>query len=236
MAHLSHPVSHRNLPSTVASCSREILSDRKQARRWRSKSTKDVSTQLRTRRRSKRKTGWISSYQCIRFSVEGSSESSLECKSVYRRQHKEGPINDLWTDLTLQTDKCNNQLIIVEARKEWRGGGSTQTRTFYTTRMSLALNESASTSNPELMSVADESMAVTLGSRMSLPSVLNSLPLRSDKNDIRHPTPNSRRHRDAHPEYGCSDDHVISYILTRTKFRAYSLSCHASLDLVEDTS
>ncbi|EKG20818.1 hypothetical protein MPH_01852 [Macrophomina phaseolina MS6] len=76
---------------------------------------------------------WTSFYHCIRFPLHRPVKEALEVNTrVYRRQHAEGPINDSWTDLTLQVDERTNLLQIVEARREWRNGGSKQERTFYT--------------------------------------------------------------------------------------------------------
>ncbi|KAL1649179.1 hypothetical protein SLS58_001753 [Diplodia intermedia] len=76
---------------------------------------------------------WTSFYHCIRFPLHRPVKEEVQVNTrVYRRQHAEGPINDSWTDLGLQVDEKTNKLQIVEARREWRNGGSKQERTFYT--------------------------------------------------------------------------------------------------------
>lgn len=87
---------------------------------------------------------WTSFYHCIRFPLHRPVKEEVQINTrVYRRQHAEGPINDSWTDLGLQVDEKTNRLQIVEARREWRNGGSKQERTFYTREITFPLRPSA---------------------------------------------------------------------------------------------
>lgn len=79
---------------------------------------------------------WTSFYHCIRFPLNSPCKALLEKtenKSMWRRQHQEGPIDDRWTNLQLDKDENSGQLRIVEARKEWYLGSSRSQRTYYTT-------------------------------------------------------------------------------------------------------
>ncbi|KAN0112859.1 hypothetical protein V8E51_005810 [Hyaloscypha variabilis] len=79
---------------------------------------------------------WTSFYHCIRFPLNSPCKALLEKtenKSMWRRQHQEGPIDDRWTNLSLDEDESSGQLKIVEARKEWYLGSSRSQRTYYTT-------------------------------------------------------------------------------------------------------
>jgi hypothetical protein len=79
---------------------------------------------------------WTSFYHCIRFPLNSPCKALLEKtenKSMWRRQHQEGPIDDRWTNLRLDEDESSGQLRIVEARKEWYLGSSKSQRTYYTT-------------------------------------------------------------------------------------------------------
>ncbi|KAE8452747.1 hypothetical protein EG329_013019 [Mollisiaceae sp. DMI_Dod_QoI] len=79
---------------------------------------------------------WTSFYHCIRFPLSSPCKELLEKtenKSMWRRQHQEGPIDDRWTNLRLVEDESTGELKIVEARKEWYLGSSKSQRTYYTT-------------------------------------------------------------------------------------------------------
>lgn len=81
---------------------------------------------------------WTSYYHCWRISLEQGSQSPwlhkrcpVRHKRVWRRQHREGVINDNWTDLSLHKDEKTGIVTIVEARKEYLGFSSEAVRTFY---------------------------------------------------------------------------------------------------------
>ncbi|KAF2140525.1 uncharacterized protein K452DRAFT_351784 [Aplosporella prunicola CBS 121167] len=156
---------------------------------------------------------WTSFYHCIRFPLNNPVKEACEIKKdVYRRQHKEGPINDSWTDLSLQVDEATNSLRIIEARREWLDGGSKQLRTFYT-------HESV----PLLpLLPLDDPLARTIGSG----------------NNPHYAPERPRLYRHTHPEHSHSDNTRIfpEFILSKTKFKAYNHSCGAFLDLVEDAN
>ena len=79
---------------------------------------------------------WTSFYHCVRFPLDSPCKALLEKtvnKSMWRRQHQEGPIDDRWTSLSLDVDESTGELKIVETRKEWYLGGSKSQRTYYTT-------------------------------------------------------------------------------------------------------
>lgn len=74
---------------------------------------------------------WTSYYHCYRFPLHEPTCGRLQREKIYRRQHREGPINDSWTDLGLHKDERTGDLFITECRREWKAGVSTQQRTFY---------------------------------------------------------------------------------------------------------
>ncbi|KAF7947079.1 uncharacterized protein EAE97_004328 [Botrytis byssoidea] len=79
---------------------------------------------------------WTSFYHCIRFPLASPCEGLTERtknESMWRRQHEEGPIDDRWTNLRLDTDENTGELRIIESRKEWYHGASRSQRTYYTT-------------------------------------------------------------------------------------------------------
>jgi hypothetical protein len=79
---------------------------------------------------------WTSFYHCIRFPLNSPCKALLqktENKSMWRRQHQEGPIDDRWTSLRLDQDETTGELKIVESRKEWYLGSSRSQITYYKT-------------------------------------------------------------------------------------------------------
>ncbi|TVY64190.1 hypothetical protein LSUE1_G008059, partial [Lachnellula suecica] len=79
---------------------------------------------------------WTSFYHCVRFPLDSPCEELKEKTNnndMWRRQHQEGPIDDRWTFLRLDTDESTGDLRIVESRKEWYLGASRSQRTYYTT-------------------------------------------------------------------------------------------------------
>ncbi|TVY37206.1 hypothetical protein LOCC1_G005792, partial [Lachnellula occidentalis] len=82
---------------------------------------------------------WTSFYHCIRFPLNSPCKELIEKtennKDMWRRQHQEGPIDDRWTFLRLDTDETTGDLKIVESRKEWYLGAPRSQRTYYTTEV-----------------------------------------------------------------------------------------------------
>jgi len=65
---------------------------------------------------------WTSFYHCVRFPIDSPCKETMqmtENKSMWRRQHQEGPIDDRWTSLRLEVDDRSGDLKVVEARREW---------------------------------------------------------------------------------------------------------------------
>lgn len=75
---------------------------------------------------------WTSYYHCWRIKLQGEELPQLQHKRVWRRQHRDGVINDQWTDLNICKDEKTGTVTIVEARREYLDEKSSQsTRTFY---------------------------------------------------------------------------------------------------------
>jgi hypothetical protein len=169
---------------------------------------------------------WTSFYNCIRFPLHDPVYKALQTDArVYRRQHAEGAIHDSWTDLTLQHDEETNDFFVVESRREWLGSSSKQARTFYTTRMSFSPpNSLDNPDSPDASSSAPPQLPAN--------DILTTL-LDSSSRANYMPTPRQYSWT-RHPELGSSDIAQRSFILARTKFRAYNYSCSTFMDLVED--
>lgn len=178
---------------------------------------------------------WTSYYHCYRFPLNDPRAENLEKKRIWRRQHREGPINDSWTDLALHVDECTGDLLIVESRREWQNGQSQQWRTYYTQPLFF----------PEWQNLHDYSDAPSSpfgASASNEPVIKQSLPLDDplvhtlgeDSKPNWEPA-HKRLPRHYHPEY--SGDPKLTpprFLLPKTKYRTYDPNCSAFLDLVVD--
>ncbi|KAI9835046.1 MAG: hypothetical protein M1819_002598 [Sarea resinae] len=166
---------------------------------------------------------WASFYHCLRFPLENPSLVCIQRnKSLWRRFHVEGPINDSWTDLCLNTDEMTGDLLILEARREWQGGGSTSQRSFYRQVLHFA-----------------SSKAPTLFCRTPVRPpypAIGQVPVItfSATGYPPHSIPQSRLERNVQPEFASNSPNCPSFILAKTRFRTYNPSCSAFLDIVDD--
>ncbi|ORY13182.1 F-box domain-containing protein [Clohesyomyces aquaticus] len=165
---------------------------------------------------------WTSFYHLIRFPLDQPLSDFVQINPrVYRRQHKEGPIHDSWTNLTIQTDELTNKPFIVEARREWLNSSSRQLRTFYISDIKFEekkLNTSSENSPDPPMLPTNDVMA----------------PLIDSSNNPHWAPEQPRFNWNAHPEFGPGCKPARSFIFSKTKYRGYNFSCSSFIDLVED--
>ena len=167
---------------------------------------------------------YTSFYHWVRFPVSKPLSEAIEkSERLYRRQHKEGPIHDSWTDLSLQVDERTNETLIVESRREWAQASSRQSRTFYVTKLkkepkTVSNPTSPSSDAPHEQLLPDDILARLVDSSNN-PNFMHTPPLWSWSQ---------------HPEFSKVGSSPRSFIIARTKFRAYNYSCTSFLDLVED--
>lgn len=143
---------------------------------------------------------------------------------IWRRQHREGPINDSWADLSLRKDEQTERLTILECRREWRNGGSENCRTYYMQAL------------PSPEEIFEGSGECNSGS--SGPTQLPDEPLTKtldswSKPNYERPKKRLRRHYHTEHEPG-SESQKRDFILARTKYRTYNFSASAFVDLVND--
>ena len=168
---------------------------------------------------------WTSFYHCARFSLKDPSPKTMETdERVYRRQHAQGPIHDSWTDLSLQLSERTNEVMIIESRREWAQASSRQSRTFYTSKFQVRRNRSSRASSPS----DDPAQALPLPENDLFVDLLDS----TNKPNWMPTPPQYSWSR--HPEFAKSNTSPCSFILARTKFRAYNHACTSFLDIVED--
>ncbi|KAL8836339.1 MAG: hypothetical protein Q9170_002953 [Blastenia crenularia] len=204
---------------------------------------------------------WTSYYSCFRFPLHRPHPSRIETLRIWRRHHKEGPINDLWTDLKLHRDEITGELFVMEARKEWIGGSSVQNRMWYRQTLPARFpsdqdavdddEEMADESNQNdtvhqgLAANQPQSLASSSASLQDPPYLFARPPDDNDSNDDPFSTAVSLEQRpnhprlplNVHPEYPAdapAPPAVDSFMLAKSKYRAYSPSAAAFLDLVID--
>ncbi len=177
---------------------------------------------------------WTSYYNCFRFPVNCPTPNMLQHQQIWRRNHIEGPINDSWTDLGLYIDESTGKLMIIEARREWRGGGSTSQRTYYTEPVTF----------PEPPSLEESPLGTMTSSPLNIAPLTESgffpgLPLDdvlvgtlTSENKPHYEPPHDRIDKYTHPD----DDGLsnTAFILAKTKVRTYNPSSSGFLDLVDD--
>lgn len=146
---------------------------------------------------------------------------SPQTTRTWRRQHREGPINDTWSDLSLRHDEATKCLMILECRREWLDGGSDNCRTYYTQPLP----------SPSEIPRGKQSRCTSRTPYEPLAKTLNPL----SKPNYERPRKRLRRHYHSEYQLG-SDDHTPrrDFILAKTKFRTYNLSAASFVDLVND--
>lgn len=165
---------------------------------------------------------WTSFYHCIRFPLDYPRREKMEInRKVYRRQHVEGPIHDSWTELTIQFDDATGDAKIVESRREWIGSSSRQLRSFY-----IADFECNPTSSLDPNGAQD--------SYMALPENDLFTTVLGPDNKPNYAPVQQRFNPGVHPEITSERNTARTFILARTKLKAYNLSSETFLDLVED--
>ncbi|KAI4285509.1 MAG: hypothetical protein L6R38_000606 [Xanthoria sp. 2 TBL-2021] len=185
---------------------------------------------------------WVSHYTCFRFPLSSPDRSTLESIRIWRRHHREGPINDLWTDLQLVRDESTGELTIIEARKEWTEGSSTQRRTWYRQRLPAVFSDPSDTDDKDqnMMDSNDQDNSALAVSQLEVSSSSSNMTdspylfkVPPDGNETGH----YRLSRNTHAEYSpsvCSTSVVGNSNLAKNKYRTYISSAAAFIDLIVD--
>lgn len=161
---------------------------------------------------------WTSYYHCYRVPLHDPTRGRLQRHKIYRRQHREGPINDSWTDLGLHKDERTGDLFISECRREWKDGTSTQQRTYYRSDPLAFDDEPMDADAGPIMYPVNDPLVKTLDEK--------SRPLYSE------PVP--RLPRNYQPEPVTATKTFETFILAKTKYKTFIPASSAYLDLVVD--
>ena len=183
----------------------------------------------------------ISYYHVSRYDLKKDGPEEPETWPMWRRQHREGPIHDSWTDLALRRDEDSGGLLITETRREWQDGHSKQKRTAYIRPLidaaaAAAENFGDTTINePPVSDIISSTAHAGESARWTPPpdpSVQENTRAHSPPSRPRDP----RLPRHCHPEYKGDQppSQFRDYRLAQTKYRAYNYSSAAFLDIVYD--
>ena len=178
---------------------------------------------------------WSSFYHCYRVPVDDFRQELLQSRRIWRRQHREGPINDTWTDLSLQKEDTTDMVTIVETRQEFLNGGSEQTRSFYFHRLDFdeAISEAATTSGFPASHPSNPALGHHFG---PLPAndVLVSALDRTNKPQYAPAKP--RAPCDVHIDYNRDENGLLLRRRrpSQSMYRTYSINTSSSLDLILD--
>jgi hypothetical protein len=147
---------------------------------------------------------------------------------LWRREHREGPINEMWTDLSIRKDETTGRPTILECRREWPNGKSENHRTTYieplpTPTELQAVHPEGDPKSPS--SWSDDSDNEDAGPSKD--------PVIDQTYDHR---PEKRLRRNYHPEHELSDDpnERQEFIHAYTKHHSYDLASSTFIDLVND--
>lgn len=170
---------------------------------------------------------WTSFYHCMRFPIDNPNQDTLESnKKLWRRQHDEGVIHDSWTDLSLQIDESKDALMIIEARREYQKSCGRQVRTYYISEFVSGFDSPASST--------DGSPRLEATTGPMLPWGDAYVQTLDSTNNPNYAPAEPRYNWNFHPEIPEGSHPGRSFILARTKLRAYNYSSSSFLDLVED--
>lgn len=159
---------------------------------------------------------WTSYFHCYRFPLHTPTSDHLERRQLFRRQHREGPINDSWTHLDLHRDEQTGNLFITECRREWKNGHSAQQRTYYSAPLLFSDQAEGIDSQDVGVSYPVGDPLVKVLDEKSRPNWSESVP---------------HLPRNCHPE---PIDSPHTFLLAKTKYRTFIPSSLAYLDLVID--
>lgn len=140
---------------------------------------------------------------------------------LWRREHCEGPINEMWTDLSIRTDEITGRPVILECRREWPAGRSENHRTYYTQPLGIPeeLGEPGEDDDERPLTWADDCR----GGWTNNNSLYEERPLKR-----------LRRHYHAEHEPNHDQTQRKEFISARTKYRTYNHAASTFIDLVND--
>ena len=179
-----------------------------------------------------------SHYYVSRYSLSDEGLERPQSWKLWRRNHREGPIDDNWTNLRLEKDERTGHLIITETRKEWVEKLRKFKRTHYSQDLwkGAIFAEEQDGCNSEANSVksleVDENYGTPpLDPIRALENGLKTYHSRRSEPKLQVPAEKTR-----HSEYQGGDPPpgYRDFLSSRTQYSAYIMSSKAYCDLVID--
>jgi hypothetical protein len=167
-------------------------------------------------------------YTCVRFPLSHDGLSHLETapkRRCWRRDEKEGPIDNRWNFLTLFQDEGTGQLKALEVRREWLWGQPHCRRIAYTSVIDFdAANTLDESDEPQV-----EHDITADSPEHSYTELYDPDPGQLGTGSLLLPK------RDPHQVHPDADDSTFGIILRSCPVRAYHPSCQTYIDVL-DTS
>ncbi|MCJ1393781.1 hypothetical protein MMC18_006657 [Xylographa bjoerkii] len=175
-------------------------------------------------------------YGGCRYCLSGGSLQDAEYWRIWRRQQREGPIHDLWTDFSMRQDENSRNLVLSESRREWQDGFSKQRRTFYNEPVDLTTISEFNAAYKEHLELKKATEALQSTNEndedCTVESSLAAVP------DLMIPElslPHKRSAQHFQPEYyALPSAEIREFSLANTKYRNYNYSTSAFLEIVVD--
>ncbi|KAB5515634.1 hypothetical protein GE09DRAFT_1045738 [Coniochaeta sp. 2T2.1] len=170
---------------------------------------------------------YTSYYDFFRFPLDRPRRREIERPSkrnLFRRQHSEGATDDRWTFMKIFCDELSGELKILESRKEWPGGGSTATRTYYTKTLHMTERSEERRSLLDLEEEEEEEDQYAENERLA---PFLGIAVKSNQGCAPSRDPS---------EVHVGDDGATSVMFTLSKcfIRSYHPSSQTFMDLVDD--
>ncbi|KAK1657503.1 hypothetical protein BDP55DRAFT_567111 [Colletotrichum godetiae] len=161
-------------------------------------------------------TGHLSRYHGVRYPLGICGPEDKQLMSMFRRNHRDGPMDDRWTTLSLEKDSKTGVLEVVECRREHSYNSNGESRTASSSRTVYRTAVKFSSDEP-----ADDSVSTREGSEQDSIHVSGF----QDQTPRSHGSP-STFHR--------GDDSFTEPLITFNNcfVRSYSSPCGAFLDLI----
>ena len=175
-------------------------------------------------------------YGGCRYCLSGGSLQDAEYWRVWRRQQREGPIHDLWTDFSMRKDENSHDLVLSESRREWQDGFSKQRRTFYTEPIDPTTIYEFNAAYKEHLNLKRVAAAVQSVDEDDEDCIVeSSLAAIPDLMIPELSLPHKRSSQHFQPEYyALSSGETREFSLANTKYRNYNYSTSAFLEIVVD--
>ncbi|KAJ5778347.1 hypothetical protein N7520_001593 [Penicillium odoratum] len=158
---------------------------------------------------------------CFEIAPGEKSDKLRVCnRSLWRREHSEGSINEWWANMSIRTDEITGRPVILECRREWAGNRREHHRTYYSQPLPIPEEFLAETGEE---AATDEFESDPLESELS----------NRHRNEHR---PAKRLRHEFHAEYEPADspEDRQEFIRARTRHCSYNLAACTYIDLVND--